>query len=126
MELPRGSGAPELVLPVESVRVVHPDRAEGRDNREANARSAEEAGRVEVGRLLPHVAGVVEEVQVEHLAEPDAEFGGRAEEPVAEAQYATLLPVVNKERENHEPAGMMIFGAVILCAAGFAKWKGLI
>jgi hypothetical protein len=48
------------------------------------------------------------------------------EEIVAEAQYATLLPVVNNERESPGPEDLIIFTTVILCTAGFVKWKGLV
>jgi hypothetical protein len=45
-----------------------------------------------------------------------------------EAQYATLLPVVEQDMNTRSslPAGIIILSAVVLGGAGFMKWKGLI
>lgn len=50
------------------------------------------------------------------------------EEKNASAQYATLLPQVKDEIENKEnmPAGIVLFSAVMLGAAGLMRWKGMI
>ena len=48
------------------------------------------------------------------------------EETVAEAQYATLLPLVEHETEKRGPAGLILFSAVILGSAGFLRWKGFV
>ena len=48
------------------------------------------------------------------------------EESVTTAQYATLLKEVQQEGNNKGPAGLIIFSALILGSAGFAKWKGFV
>ncbi len=48
------------------------------------------------------------------------------EESVTSAQYTTLLKEVQREGNNNGPAGLIIFSALILGSAGFAKWKGFV
>jgi hypothetical protein len=46
----------------------------------------------------------------------------------AAVQYARLLPAFKQdmERENHSPAGVILFGIVFLGSAGFLRWKGIV
>lgn len=48
------------------------------------------------------------------------------EESVTSAQYTTLLEEVQREGNNNGPAGLIIFSALILGSAGYAKWKGFV
>lgn len=59
--------------------------------------------------------------QEEAMAKNDEEIN-------ASAQYASLLPQVKDEMENKQtmPAGLILFGVVMLGGAGLMRWKGII
>ncbi len=48
--------------------------------------------------------------------------------PNAEAQYATLLPIVKEDMDSKStmPVGIILLSGAMLAGAGFMKWKGLI
>ncbi|MBK8609642.1 MAG: DUF2330 domain-containing protein [Chitinophagaceae bacterium] len=49
------------------------------------------------------------------------------EEPNVSAQYATLIPQLNRESDNqNHPAGILLLGIAMLGGAGLMRWKGLI
>lgn len=50
------------------------------------------------------------------------------EEDNKDAMYATLLPQVGKQpkEKNGFPAGLVVFGVVMIGSAGVMKWKGLV
>jgi hypothetical protein len=50
------------------------------------------------------------------------------EEPILEAQYATLIPEVSSEeqKEKNIPSGFILFTIAVLGSAGFIKWKGMV
>jgi hypothetical protein len=50
------------------------------------------------------------------------------EESNSEATYATLMTNVEKlpRDKNGVPAGLIVFGAVMLASAGVMKWRGMI
>lgn len=53
---------------------------------------------------------------------------GNDEETMPEAQYATLLPVVQREgaEEKNFPTGIVVLAAAVIGSAGFLRWKGFI
>ncbi len=48
------------------------------------------------------------------------------EETVADAQYASLLPIVDNENNTSGRTGLLVFSALLLGSAGFLKWKGFV
>ncbi|MEI7736732.1 MAG: DUF2330 domain-containing protein [Ferruginibacter sp.] len=48
------------------------------------------------------------------------------EETVADAQYASLLPIVDTENNTSGRTGLLVFSALLLGSAGFLKWKGFV
>src|SRR2546423_675988 len=61
---PRRRGA-EGIGAVEAVCPVDPDRPEGRDDAQADAGTTEQAGRIELAGVRPHVPRVHEHVDIE-------------------------------------------------------------
>src|SRR5213594_1304629 len=72
-------GPTEGVGTVEAVRPVDADRAKRRDDAHADPRAAEQPSRVELAGVRPHVAGVEEGRDVEHLRQPRPHLTGHRE-----------------------------------------------
>src|SRR5882762_9360241 len=77
-------GPPELVGAVEAVRPVDADRAERRDDADSQPRAPQQPGGIELAGVRPHVAGVEERGQVEHLRQPCPHLAGHREVRLAE------------------------------------------
>src|SRR5437016_13877426 len=73
-----GIGAVEAVCPAD------PDRPEGRDDAQADAGTTEQAGRIELAGVRPHVSRVHEHVDIEHLRQPGADLARHREIRLAE------------------------------------------
>src|SRR5688572_15165268 len=84
MYLPLGGFCASPIAAVESVPKVDPQRAQWCDNRPAETGSPENAGRVELRRLAPDVADVVEKIEVELRRQPKPQLGGAGIERVTE------------------------------------------
>src|SRR3954465_9005656 len=84
VELPARCGPPLSINLVQPIPNIHTQRAERTDGRNSEAEAAEEAGRVELTRLVPYVAAFEESVQVERLIDPQPELTRSDEERVAE------------------------------------------
>src|SRR3989449_6032604 len=90
MQLPAGGRLAEDVGAVEPVRPVDADGTEWRDDAEADAGAAQQAGRIELPGARPHVAGVIERRHVEHLRQPRAHLAGHREGRLSECTVARL------------------------------------
>src|SRR5438105_13838161 len=71
--------AAEGIRAVEAVCPVDPDRPQGRDDAQAQAGPAEQPRRIELAGARPHVAGVHEHVDIEHLRQPGADLARHGE-----------------------------------------------
>src|SRR5690554_3921967 len=69
---------------VEAVGEVEPERTERRHDRQAHARTPEQARRIDLAHVAPHVTRVVEERQREVVVEAHGVLGTQLEERVAE------------------------------------------
>src|SRR5437879_9152657 len=90
LQRPAGGRPAEHIRAGEAGRPVEADRAERRDDAEADTGTAQQAGRVELPGARPHVAGVVERRHVEHLRQPGPHLAGHREVSLTERAGARL------------------------------------
>ena len=69
VDLPLGIPMPLTVRTIEAVAEIDAQRTQRSDERSAEAGTAKQPGRIEVPRPLPQIAGVVERVDVQLLAD---------------------------------------------------------
>src|SRR5947207_13464396 len=91
MQLPARGRLAEEIGAIEPVRPVDADGTEGRDDAAADTGSAQQTGGVELAGARPHVAGVVERRDVEHLRHPGPHVAGPGAVALAD-RTATPLP----------------------------------
>src|SRR5207237_10767836 len=90
VELPARRRAPLSINLVEPIPDVHAQGSEWAQGAYPEAKAPEEAGRVELARLIPDVAALEESVQIKRLVDPETQRTGSDEESVAEPHPARL------------------------------------
>src|SRR5438270_7859764 len=80
VELPARCRAPLRINLVEPMPDVYAQRSEWAQGAYPEAEAPEEAGRVELARLIPDVAALEERVQIKRLVDPETQLAGSDEE----------------------------------------------
>src|SRR5690242_13997655 len=127
MNLPLRIAQALCIHTIESIPQIDAQRSERRDDRTANADTAEQPRRIEVRRLRPEIAGVIEGIDVQHLIEANTKLRtlrverisersaccrilaglwdvpvGRNREFLVSAQRLAVLNAAQRERLRHE------------------------
>src|SRR5438105_6489836 len=90
VELPARCRAPLRINLVEPIPDVYAQKSDLDQGAYPEAKAPEEAGRVELARLIPDVAALEERVQIKRLVDPETQLAGSDEEGVAERRPTRL------------------------------------
>src|SRR5206468_4221906 len=105
MQLPARCRTPLRINLVETIPEVNTQRSEWAQGTYSKSSAPEQPRRVELTRLVPHVATLEEGVEVERLIDAQSYLSGADEERVAERRYLSLILVrvriepVRRDRE---------------------------
>src|SRR3954466_7128594 len=124
VELPAGCRAPLCINFVEPIPDVYAQRSQWADGADAKAKAPEEAGWIELARLIPVVSAFEEAVQIERLIHSQSELAGANEERVAE-RPPLCLSIAGRRVVAAWRDGKFVVSAQRLAILGAADREGL-